>query len=648
MKKPISIFVLLSLSLASVAQTQHGYVKTKGRLSNNGLVIKGTRLSGAMVTIKGRNAVVSGGNGSFTLTLPGNNYYLQSVQKQGYVLTDPEVLGKQYTYSKNPLVLVLETPDQQLEDKLAAERKIRRTMQRQLQVKEDEIESLKEQHKIKEDDYRKQLQELYAQQESNEKLIGNMAERYSKTDFDEIDEFNRRISSLILEGRLTEADSLLNTKGSIDSRAIALRQHQEANAQERQEISRKQRRLAKSEALAQQELEDLARDSYSKYEIFKIQYRNDSATHYITLRANLDTTNVEWQNDAAKMYQTYLCDYMTALQYCQRALRHSIEQAGENTIRTAVCYENIGIMYKAMEQFDRALEFFHKALSIQYRINGQQHEEVADIYIFIGTVYENKGDYVTALDYAKKAYTILKAIERPKREIMNRSYTIMGNVYSDTGDYAHAEEYLQMAVEHAEKEFEEYSDERGISYQNLGRIKKLQRQFNQAMELYQKALHIYQTIFGERHEATGGIYNNMGSCLMESGKNDEATPYLQKGLNIFLRLYGDQSLSIANIYLNIGSNYGYAKQYEKALEYYWKCHDIYASTLGSDHSHMGDIYLGLGSMYNEMGNYTEAKKNLQRCIKIYRKTYGEDYPYRKEIEEGLSEMEMKMDKQEIK
>ena len=134
-------FLLIAIvnCLALMGQTQHGYVKTKGRLANNGAVIAGTRLSGATVSVKGGNAVLSGNNGTFSLSVPNNNYFLQSVQKDGYVLTDPEVLSKQYSYSKNPLVLVLETPDQQTDDKLAAERKIRRTLQRQLQDKEEEI-----------------------------------------------------------------------------------------------------------------------------------------------------------------------------------------------------------------------------------------------------------------------------------------------------------------------------------------------------------------------------------------------------------------------------------------------------------------------------------------------------------------------------
>ena len=56
--------LFLGISVAS-AQTQRGYVKTRGRLQSNGTTIPGTRLSGATVTLKGNNSVTSGANGVF-------------------------------------------------------------------------------------------------------------------------------------------------------------------------------------------------------------------------------------------------------------------------------------------------------------------------------------------------------------------------------------------------------------------------------------------------------------------------------------------------------------------------------------------------------------------------------------------------------
>ena len=345
MKKYLLSTVIACLTIASFAQTQQGYVKTKGRLSSNGAVINGTRLSGAIVTVKGHNAVLSGINGAFTLVIPNNYFYLQNVQKQGYVITDPDVLSRKYVYSKNPLALVLETQEQQADDKLAVERKIRRTLQRQLQDKEAEIESLREQQTINEAEYRKQLQEIYAQQESNESLISQMANRYSQMDFDQIDDFNRHVSQMILEGKLTEADSLLNTKGDINTRLAALRQHQEANAQAEQKIKKRQKQLEKSKELTRKELEDLALDCYSKFEIFKMQHQNDSAAYYIELRAELDTLNMGWRFSLYNYMQEYLGDTHGALVGYEKCRILLENQTIVDSIYLARCYDAIGNLY---------------------------------------------------------------------------------------------------------------------------------------------------------------------------------------------------------------------------------------------------------------------------------------------------------------
>ena len=127
----IVILFLFSALLMS-AQTQRGYVKTKGRLATDGKVIPGVRLSGATINIKNRSALTSAENGTFSFPIPGKSYIVQNVRKNGYLLIDAEQL-RSYSYSSNPLILVMETPEQQAEDKLMAEKKINRTLRRTLQ-----------------------------------------------------------------------------------------------------------------------------------------------------------------------------------------------------------------------------------------------------------------------------------------------------------------------------------------------------------------------------------------------------------------------------------------------------------------------------------------------------------------------------------
>ena len=357
-------FCLFLLLLPSVfSQTQKGFVKTKGRLGNNGIVITGTRLSGATVTIKGGNAVVSSHDGTFSLVIPNNYYYIQNVQKQGYVLTDPDILARQYAYSKNPLVLVMETPEERWEEKMEIKDKIYNTLKKQHAKSLAEIKSLKDQNRLTQEEYSKKLEELYDKQEKDEKLVSEMADKYSMIDFDEVNEFNRRISHLILEGKLIEADSLINTKGDINRRVETLHQHQEINAKIELEILKRQKKLEKSRAISQKELEDLAQDCYSKFEIFKMQYMNDSAAYYIELRAQqLDSTNIEWLNDAGLYVEEYLADYNKSLLYYEKSLKISKERYGDKNAITADCYANLGSLYYTMDDFNLSIEYNEHAI----------------------------------------------------------------------------------------------------------------------------------------------------------------------------------------------------------------------------------------------------------------------------------------------
>ena len=414
--KQLLLLLLVLITISLNAQTQQGYVKTKGRLASNGTVISGTRIPGATIQVKGRTDVLSQSNGTFSFPIPSQNFYLQSVQKQGYVLTDPDMLSKQYTYSNNPLVLVLETPSQQADDKLAAEKKIRHTLQLQLQEKEKEIESLKEQQKLSDEEYRKQLQEMYAQQESNEKLIREMADRYSRMDFDQMDDFNRQISYLIINGRLSEADSLLNKKGNICERILILDKHHEANIQQR-EI------LEKSEHLEQRQREDIAQDCYNKYKIFEMKHEIDSALFYIRLRADLDSTNIAWQEDAGygHLYgPSDIKEKKIDLTYWMRALRQASIQYDEGSKKMADLYHAVGLSYQVLAEslrsegqtdqslyyFQTMLDYYLKAMSSYKHALGEVNEEMEGIYASVGLGYFETGDNDKSWEYYLKSLDV--------------------------------------------------------------------------------------------------------------------------------------------------------------------------------------------------------------------------------------------------
>ena len=559
---PLSICLAAVLTLG--AQTQQGYVKTPGRLGNNGQVIAGKRLSGVTVQVKGRSAVLSNANGAFSFPIPANKFSIQSVKKQGYILTDPEATARQYSYTTTPLVLVMETPSQQTDNKLANERKIRRTLQRQLQEKEDEIEALKAQNKITQEEYQKKLQQLYAEQENNEKLISEMAERYSQIDFDQLDEFNLLISDCILNGRLTEADSLLRSKGDINTRIAQLNQHHDANIEVREN-------LEKSEEMEQKTRDDIAQDCYSFYRKFFLEHQNDSAAHYLELRAALDTTNLKWQEQAGFFIVGLLQNYSLALIYLQRGLRQALTQEGEESEWAVTFYNEIGLVYDEQRDYPKALEYYQKALDIRERVFGHGHPDLAKAYDRIGLLCECYGDYAKALEYHQKAIEIIEqAFGMDNPVIVSSYYNRIGTVYNHKGDYA------------------------------------------KALEYHQKALDILGT---NCTFAVANTYCRMGDVYCHQGNNTKALEYYQMALGIKVRVLSPDDSSIAYTHEDIGMVYYNIGNYGKAFEHFKSAFDIFERELGSSMAQSLSIHSRIAECRYELALETGDLNqfNLDHC-----------------------------------
>lgn len=625
-KKLVILISVATCFLSASGQTQQGYVKTKGRLGNNGTVIAGTRLQGATVLVKGGNAVVSGNDGKFSLAIPTNSFYLQNVQKQGYVLTDPEVLSKQYVYSKNPLVLVLEDKDQQMADRRAIERKISSSLYAQLQKRNDELEALKEQHKITEEKYRELLLKLNSDQDDNEKLISEMAERYSKMDFDEVDEFNRQISSLILDGKLTEADSLLNTKGDITSRAATLRQHQEANAQVEQEIKKKQKKLDKSKLLAHKELQDLAQDCYSKFEIFKMQHQNDSAAYYIELRARLDTLNVEWQLNAGDFIVVYFVNYEKAISYYQRALNNSIIKKGLMHHDVSTCYNNLGYIYSDQGKYEEALNYYIRSLEIDKELLGDNHQEVATSYSNIGVLYSEQELYDSALVYYEKSLDIRKSLYGENAVETAVSYNNIGTVYLFQEEYDKALFYFEKVLSIRLESYGESHPDVALAYNNLGSLYNKKHDIDKSIEFHKKALSIWTLIYGEKHPDVALAYNNLGFRYWSKKDYKQAMECLNVSLRIRQEILGNINPSTGTSYNNIGGLYETMGNYIKAEEFVKKGLQIRIAIYGDNHADVAASYSNLAGIYLALSNYHRAIENLNKALEIIIKISGEKHP----------------------
>ena len=460
MKRVVLIVCFLASVSAGFAQTQQGYVKTKGRLGSNGQVIAGVRLTGATVRLKGQN-VVSQASGTFSFVVSNKKYTVLDIQKKDYQLYDREQL-RDYSYSSNPLILVLEKPEDRESDKLMAQQKISRTLRRQLQQREDELERLKEENKITQQEYQRVYNELYSDEKKNQELIESMAEKYASMDFDQMDEENRKIKTLILNGELQKADSIINTKGSIEDRIASYKAHKEANKQEEQELAEREERLQKSKAVENLTLNEIAEDCMNKHEMYKLRCMFDSAAYYIQMRAELDTLNWDWQFATAFYYQNQNAFVLSEKYYIRslkmlKELVKSNPQAYESDL--AMSYNNLANLYSATQRFSEGEEMHKSVLAIRERLakaNPQAYEsDLAGSYNNLAMLYSDTQRFSESEEMYKSALKIYSHLYESNPQIyknkLKECYYWLGNAMIATEKIQEAKEPFMHSLNLARK-----------------------------------------------------------------------------------------------------------------------------------------------------------------------------------------------------
>ena len=206
----ISIFILLGLTLS--AQTQQGIVKTIGRPD-----MPGVMLSDVVIQAKGMfNHVTSDETGSFSISVPGKQdgdpIVFLRIQKNGYELKDKDIIGRQHVCSsKVPIVIQMVDSKQLAADKKRIEDNAYRVAEENYQKKLKELETKRDASAINLETFRQELVSLEEKYERYLSLIGDMADRYARTDYDNLDSIDRQINICIENGEFDKADSLIHT-----------------------------------------------------------------------------------------------------------------------------------------------------------------------------------------------------------------------------------------------------------------------------------------------------------------------------------------------------------------------------------------------------------------------------------------------------
>ena len=475
-----------------MAQTQSGVVRTVTRPD-----APSQRLQGVVVRVQGDyNPVMSDEQGAFQVQMPGYKngtaYTLAGINKGGYELREPEIVGRQLPFSSSvPMEIIMISRRQLQRDKQRIEQAARENIERYYEDKMNELNAQLAAATLSNQEYEQQLSALESEYDRFEPLIEQMADRYARTDYDGMSAADSLIQQAIEQGDLNLAQERILAKGDPAAR---------------------EKKMKRIRRLAEAQRDELATDYYHLYAIHLSRMEKDSALYYLLRRAELDTTNAQWQIDAGNFYDKMERRFDEALVLYRRALRYAEANEGPDAFLTALAHNNIAFALARLGRYDEALPEQRLALSKYAHIYGMQHQLTAARMTNLGVIHFYLG-HVDSAQYwfneAEQVYTAVAATTDNKHELGMIHSELLNNQAAIDAHLGHYEEAYRRLVKALQIVPDDAEKQQMILQRTMGDVCSLRQQPEEAKRYWQMALDKAIHLYGEDHPTVTALKDKL-------------------------------------------------------------------------------------------------------------------------------------------
>ena len=503
-RRYILFLVLLCAAVLQVsAVTQRGYVKTIARPDH-----PSERVNGVLIRVQGaRNTVQSRDSGTFAILMPdlqnGDPYALSRVYISGYVPAEQELIGRQMPCSDRvPLVINLVNQQELLREKQAITERAMMQMEKRFAERNKWLEEQLAAKVLTEAEFNERLMKLTDRYDRFEPLANAMAETYARTDLDNLDELSGKINAAIEAGDWREAGRLMSRKDNLDKREQQIRATDRQLAAAQTVIDSSQNVLNERKRLNDAQRRELAEDLYRMYSICLMRFDNDSAGIYIERRAQLDTTNVDFQLQAGQYVRDMMADSKAAMAYFRRAYRIAESLYGEQSGQmSTVCHET-GITYKLLADTTAAMTWLKRALSIRETIRGKESPAVAETLNSLGELYRMTNDMKRATECFKRSLKIREKHFGPNSLQAATGKNNLAYLYAKQGKTTQAERLFKQVYAILSNHPEASKVNLAKLLTNLVAVEYMSGNYPAAIEYAEQSVALCNKVLGERHPLT--------------------------------------------------------------------------------------------------------------------------------------------------
>lgn len=211
----------------------------------------------------------------------------------------------------------------------------------------------------------------------------------------------------------------------------------------------------------------------------------------------------------------------------------------------AARYGEIGMVFYAMDEPEKALEYNRKSLTIKKNVLPQDHPDLALSYRNMGKTLRNLGDFDDALAYQRKSLEIWKRVLPANHPDLANAYCWMGDAYFVMMKFTQARDYLLKALQIQTAVLTEMHPDTVYTCGYLGRTYRYLDDYENARLYLDKARSAMERSGEEDTLEYGFMCMNSGEVYMNLDFMDDALGLFKKALRIFEKELDQQNIHLA-------------------------------------------------------------------------------------------------------
>ncbi|CAF1475607.1 unnamed protein product [Adineta steineri] len=230
---------------------------------------------------------------------------------------------------------------------------------------------------------------------------------------------------------------------------------------------------------------------------------------------------------------------------------------------------NVGNVYFLEgKDYDLSLKYYMKALNIQETCYPSNHIIIANTFHNIANCYSKKNDYDQSLKYFNNSLAILKQVLPPEHVMLGATLANIGNVYCEMKKMDESLCYFTESLRIYDKVYPNGHPDVSICLTNIGHFYRTKGDYSQALQYFEKALDINEVFLPVIHSDIAGNLTNIANVLADQNKQEETFIYRLLSLIIEGKLYPNGNITMIKNLDGIAEIYFEKQEYARAIAYH--------------------------------------------------------------------------------